>query len=101
MLGSQDILIVLFALAGGNLPDAGERPAVGVAAEVLPAALLGALVAVGGFGTGEALVVDARTAGLAAAALARAARGGLIGPALAAATVAALARVARVARVAA
>ena len=47
-----------------------QHPAVQRVAEQLPVALLMALVAVGTFADGRSLVVDARVAGLAAAAVA-------------------------------
>lgn len=72
MLSNQDFLIVLGALAGGTYLMRASGPLLlgnrvlprpfRAAAEVLPATLLSALVVVGGFGVGEALIVDARAA---------------------------------------
>jgi len=65
----------LLKLAGLSVPPrALERPLVSRAVDLIPAALLAALVAVNAFTTDARLVVDFRLAGLAAAALALALR---------------------------
>jgi len=57
-------------LAGLSVPGPVlDRPALRRAAQVMPVALLSALIAVETVGQGQRLVVDARLAGLAAAAL--------------------------------
>lgn len=58
-------------LAGHSVPQTVlDRPRVRRIAALLPVALLAALVAVQTFGSGQALVVDARLPGVAAAAIA-------------------------------
>jgi hypothetical protein len=58
-------------LAGHSVPQSVlDRPRVRRIAALLPVSLLSALVAVQTFGSGQALVVDARLAGVAAAAVA-------------------------------
>ncbi len=69
-----------------------RRPAVRRVAEQLPVALLLALVAVGTFGTGHSLVLDARAGGLAAAGAALLLRAPFLVVVLAAAAVTALLR---------
>lgn len=71
-----------------------ERPAVQRTAELLPVALLAALVGVGTLITGHQLVLDARAAGVAAAVVALLLRAPFLVVVLAAAGVAALVRVA-------
>jgi branched-subunit amino acid transport protein len=57
--------------AGLSVPRAVlERPSVRRAAELLPVALLAALIAVGTFAAGREVVLDTRVAGLAAAVVA-------------------------------
>ncbi len=54
-------------LAGLSVPDKVlDRPLVRRAADLIPVALLSALVAVETFSTGQALTIDARLAGVAA-----------------------------------
>jgi len=61
----------LLKLAGLSIPGSVlEHPVVHRVADLIPVALLAALVAVQVFGEGPALTVDARAAGLAAAVLA-------------------------------
>lgn len=61
----------LLKLAGLSIPSAVlERPLVHRVADLIPVALLAALVAVQVFASGSALVVDARAVGLLAAAVA-------------------------------
>ncbi|MFE7131770.1 AzlD domain-containing protein [Streptomyces sp. NPDC057638] len=61
----------LLKLAGLLVPAGTlERPLVQKMAALLPVALLAALIAQQTFGTGDALTIDARAAGLGAAALA-------------------------------
>jgi hypothetical protein len=61
----------LIKLAGLSLPESVlARPAVQRVADLLPVCLLAALIGVWTFSTGDALVLDARAAGLAAAAVA-------------------------------
>lgn len=61
----------LLKLLGFAVPESVlERPAVRRTAELLPVALLAALVGVGTFLTGHRLVLDARAAGVAAAVVA-------------------------------
>jgi branched-subunit amino acid transport protein len=61
----------LVKLAGLSLPEnVLARPAVQRVAELLPVALLAALIGVQTFAAGNTLVLDARAAGLAAAAVA-------------------------------
>jgi uncharacterized membrane protein len=65
----------LFKLAGLSVPAAWvEQPWVARVVDFVPAALLGALVAVQAATSGQDLVVDGRLAGLAVAALALALR---------------------------
>jgi hypothetical protein len=60
-----------FKLAGQSVPERVlDRPVVHEIADVLPIALLSALVVVQTFATGPELVVDARIAGVAAAVVA-------------------------------
>ena len=74
------------------LGDRTLPPLVARAATLLPAALLGALVATSTFATGHSLHLDARAVGLAAAAFALWRRAGFIVVVLAAAAATALAR---------
>jgi uncharacterized membrane protein len=61
----------LIKLAGLSLPESLlARPAVQRVADLLPVCLLAALIAVWTFSSGTALVLDARVAGVAAAAVA-------------------------------
>jgi uncharacterized membrane protein len=61
----------LLKLAGLTVPSAWlERPWIRRVADLLPVALLAALVAVQAFGSGRSLVLDARAAGLAVGAIA-------------------------------
>lgn len=69
-----------------------ERPRVRRAIELLPVALLAALMAVQAFASGQQLVIDARMAGLAAAVVALALRAPFIVIVVVAAVVAALVR---------
>jgi uncharacterized membrane protein len=69
-----------------------ERPRVRRAVELLPVALLAALMAVEAFATGQRLVIDARTAGLAAAVIALLLRAPFIVIVVVAAVTAALVR---------
>ena len=65
----------LFKLAGLSVPAWWvEQPWVARVVDFVPAALLGALVAVQAFASGQELVVDGRLAGLAVAAVALAFR---------------------------
>ena len=65
----------LLKLAGLSVPAAWvEQPWVARVVDFVPAALLGALVAVQGLTTGHDLVIDGRLVGLAAAAVALALR---------------------------
>jgi branched-subunit amino acid transport protein len=58
----------LLKLAGMSVPERVlDRPLVRRTAEVIPVALLAALIAVQVFGSGHTLTLDARAAGLAAA----------------------------------
>jgi branched-subunit amino acid transport protein len=58
----------LLKLAGMSVPERVlDRPVVRRTAEVIPVALLAALIAVQVFGSGQSLTLDARAAGLAAA----------------------------------
>ncbi len=101
-VSGRDIVIVLVALAGGTYLMRATGPLLLgnrtlpapllVVAEMLPVALLAALVAVGSFGAGEALELDARAVGLAAAVLALVLRGGLMAAVFAAALATALVR---------
>jgi branched-subunit amino acid transport protein len=75
-------------LGGRRLPPALERPI-----ELLPAAMLAALVVVTTFADGRALVLDARAAGLAAAAAALTLRAPFVVVVIVAAAAAALVRV--------
>ena len=57
----------LLKLAGLSVPSSVlAKPYVGRVADLIPVALLGALVAVQAFSTGQDLVLDARLAGVAA-----------------------------------
>lgn len=69
-----------------------DGPRVRRVAELLPVALLMALVAVGAFAAGHRLVLDARAAGLAVAAVALRLRVGFLGVVVLAAATAALLR---------
>jgi branched-subunit amino acid transport protein len=71
-----------------------ERPSVRRTAELLPVALLAALVGVGTLITGHRLALDARAAGVAAALVALALRAPFLVVVLVAASVAALGRLA-------
>jgi len=83
----------LLKLAGLSIPGSVlEHPLVHRVADLMPVALLAALVAVQVFSTGSELTVDARTAGLAVAVLALLARAPFIVVVLAAALTAALLR---------
>ncbi|MEJ7774538.1 MAG: AzlD domain-containing protein [Nocardioidaceae bacterium] len=65
----------LLKLAGLSVPDTVlDRPFVRRMADLIPVALLGALVAVQAFSTGQELVVDARLVGVGAGVVALAAR---------------------------
>ncbi len=65
----------LLKLAGLSVPDTVlDRPAVRRMAELMPVALLGALVAIQAFSTGQELVVDARLVGVGAGVVALVAR---------------------------
>jgi uncharacterized membrane protein len=80
-------------LAGYLLPHSTlERAAIRRVAGLLPVALLAALVAVQTFASGQALVLDARAAGLAVAILALIARAPFLVVVIAAAVTAALLR---------
>jgi uncharacterized membrane protein len=88
-------LIGCYALKLAGLlvpPRVLQRPRVRRVAEQLPVALLLALVAIGTFGTGRALVLDARAAGLAAAGVALLLRAPFLLVVLVAAAVTALVR---------
>lgn len=88
-------LIGCYALKLAGLlvpPQVLRRPRVRRVAEQLPVALLLALVAVGTFGTGRALVLDPRAAGLAAAGVALLLRAPFLLVVLVAAAVTALVR---------
>lgn len=83
----------LLKLAGLSVPPAVlDHPAVQRVADLIPVALLAALVAVQVFATGTALEVDARLLGLLAAVVALLLRAPFIVVVLVAAAVAALAR---------
>lgn len=83
----------LLKLAGLSIPGSVlEHPLVHRVADLVPVALLAALVAVQVFSTGSELTVDARAAGLAVALLALLARAPFILVVLAAAITAALLR---------
>lgn len=83
----------LLKLLGLSVPDRVlDRPAVRRIAGLLPLALLGALVAVQTFASGQALVIDARLAGLAAAAVALLLRAPFLAVVLVAAVAAAVLR---------
>lgn len=83
----------LLKLAGLSVPSTVlEHPLVHRVADLIPVALLAALVAVQVFAEGPALVLDARVAGLAAAVLALLLRAPFIVVVLAAAGTAALLR---------
>jgi branched-subunit amino acid transport protein len=57
----------LLKLAGLSVPDRVlDRPLVRRLADLIPVALLGALVAVQAFSTGQSVTIDARLAGVAA-----------------------------------
>lgn len=80
-------------LAGLSMPTRLlERPLVGRVADLIPVALLAALIAVQVFTTGHRLVLDARSAGLAAAVVALLLRAPFIVVVLVAAGTAALVR---------
>jgi uncharacterized membrane protein len=88
-------LIGCYALKLAGLlvpPRVLQRPRVRRVAEQLPVALLLALVAIGTFGNGRALVLDARAAGLAAAGVALLLRAPFLLVVLVAAAVTALVR---------
>lgn len=70
-LGLAALGCYLFKLVGMSLPSHWlDEPRVLRVATLLPVALLAALVAVQAFGSGRALVLDARAAGLAVAVVA-------------------------------
>ena len=84
----------LLKLAGVSLPArALEHPVVERVADVMPVALLAALVAVQVFADGTELTIDARAAGLAAAVVALLLRAPFLVVVFVAATTAALLRV--------
>lgn len=83
----------LLKLAGLSIPASVlERPLVHRVADLMPVALLAALVAVQVFGSGSALTVDPRAAGLAAAVVALLLRAPFIVVVLVAALTAAILR---------
>lgn len=83
----------LLKVVGLSLPERVlERPAVQRVADLIPVALLAALVAVQVLGEGGRLVVDARLAGLAAAVVALLLRAPFLVVVIAAAATAALVR---------
>lgn len=83
----------LLKLAGLSIPASVlERPVVHRVADLLPVALLAALVAVQVFGAEQSLVLDARAAGLAAAVVALLLRAPFIVVVLVAALTAAVVR---------
>ncbi|HEX6248000.1 MAG TPA: AzlD domain-containing protein [Nocardioidaceae bacterium] len=83
----------LLKLAGLSIPPAVlERPVVHRVADLLPVALLAALVAVQVFGSEQSLVLDARAAGLGAAVVALVLRAPFIVVVLVAALTAAIVR---------
>ncbi|MGZ5417774.1 MAG: AzlD domain-containing protein [Nocardioides sp.] len=83
----------LLKLGGLSVPSAVlEHPVVERVADLLPVALLAALIAVQVFADGQALVVDARLVGLAVAVVALVLRAPFIVVVLAAALAAALVR---------
>ena len=85
----------LLKLAGMSVPQQVlDRPLVRRTAEVIPVALLSALIAVQVFSSGRSLVVDARAAGLAAAVLLLLLRAPFLVVVVGAAAVAALLRLA-------
>ena len=85
----------LLKLAGMSVPPAVlEHPAVERVADLIPVALLAALVAVQVFASGSGLVLDARLAGLAFAVVALALRAPFLVVVFGAALVAALLRLA-------
>jgi len=85
----------LLKLAGVSLPARVlEHPLVERVADLIPVALLGALVAVQVFADGTRLTLDARTAGLAAAAVALILRAPFLVVVVVAAATAALLRMA-------
>ena len=85
----------LLKIAGLSVPPTVlERPAVARIADLLPVALLAALVGVQVLGSGAALVVDARLLGLAVAVVALLSRAPFLVVVLAASAAAALARLA-------
>jgi branched-subunit amino acid transport protein len=98
----SDATVVLLGLALGTyalkavgpLLFGGRRlpPALGRLIELLPAAMLAALVVVTTFADGQSLVLDARAAGLAAAAAALTLRAPFVVVVIAAAAAAALVR---------
>jgi branched-subunit amino acid transport protein len=85
----------LLKLTGVSLPERVlDHPVVERVADLIPVALLGALVAVQVFADGTQLTLDARTAGLAAAAVALSLRAPFLVVLVVAATTAALLRMA-------
>lgn len=85
----------LLKLAGLSVPDTVlDRPVVRRIADLIPVALLGALVAVQAFSTGQELVVDARLVGVGAGVVALAARAPFLVVVFAAAATTALVRLA-------
>ena len=84
----------LLKLTGLSVPDRVlDRPFVRRLADLIPVALLGALVAVQAFSTGEHLRLDARLAGVAVAVVALLARAPFLVVVVAAAATTALLRV--------
>ena len=85
----------LLKLVGLSVPATVlDRPLVGRIADLIPVALLGALVAVQAFSTGQEMVADARLVGVGAGVVALAARAPFIVVVLVAAATTALIRVA-------
>lgn len=83
----------LLKLAGLSVPDTVlDRPVVRRIADLIPVALLGALVAIQAFSTGQQLVVDARLVGVGAGVVALAARAPFLVVVLVAAATTALLR---------
>ena len=85
----------LLKLAGLSVPETVlDRPVVRRIADLIPVALLGALVAIQAFSTGQELVVDARLVGVGAGVVALAARAPFLVVVLVAAATTALLRLA-------
>ncbi|WP_279582660.1 AzlD domain-containing protein [Fodinicola feengrottensis] len=92
-VGSYGIKLLGLLLPGvPRVNEVLERPRIRRAVELLPVALLAALMAVEAFATGQRLVIDARTAGLAAAVIALLLRAPFIVIVVVAAVTAALVR---------